>query len=68
MAFLIRTIETGLSVFLLFLLQAQLNFLPLENCAEDDMSAQTLPEQLNNRHQPPSKSKILFIHHQIHLF
>ena len=30
---------------LLFLLQAQLNFLHLENNAEDDMSAKTPPEQ-----------------------
>ena len=43
MASLIRTIQSGLSVSLLFLLQAQLNFLHLENNAEDDdMSA---PEQ-----------------------
>ena len=34
-----------------------LNFLHLENNAEDDMSAQTLPEQ----RQPPSKSKIFMI-------
>ena len=55
----IRTIQTGLSVSLLFLLQAQLNFLHLENNAEDDdMSAQTPPEQ---RHQPLSKSKIFMI-------
>ena len=45
MASLIRTVQTGLSVSLLFLLQAQLNFLYLENNAEDDMSAQTPPEQ-----------------------
>ena len=46
MASLIRTIQTGLSVSLLFLLQAQLNFLHLENNAEDDdMPAQTPPEQ-----------------------
>ena len=48
MASLIRTIQTGLSVSqtLLFLVQAQLNFLHLENNAEDDvMSAQTPPEQ-----------------------
>ena len=39
-------IQTRLSVSLLFLLQAQLNFLHLENNAEDDdMTAQTLPEQ-----------------------
>ena len=39
-ASLIRIIQTGLSVSLLFLLQAQLNFLHLENSAEDDnMSA-----------------------------
>ena len=45
-ASLIRIIQTGLSVSLLFLLQAQLNFLHLENNAEDDdMSTQTLPEQ-----------------------
>ena len=45
-ASLIRTIQTGLSVSLLFLLQAQINFLHLENTAEDDdMSAQTPPEQ-----------------------
>ena len=44
-ASLIRTIQTGLSVSLLFLLRAQLNFLHLENNAEDDMSAQTPPEQ-----------------------
>ena len=46
MASLIRTIQTGLSVSLLFLVQAQLYFLHLENNAEDDvMSAQTPPEQ-----------------------
>ena len=45
MASLIRTIQTGLSVSLLFLLQAQLNFLHLENNAEDDMSVQAPPEQ-----------------------
>ena len=38
-------LQTGLSVSLLFLLQAQLNFLYLENNAEDDdMSTQTPPE------------------------
>ena len=41
MASLIRIIQTGLAVSLLFLLQVQLNFLHLENNAEDDMSAQT---------------------------
>ena len=46
MASLIRTIQTRLSVSLLFLLQAQLNCSYLENNAEDDdMSAQTPPEQ-----------------------
>ena len=44
MASLIRIIQTGLAVSLLFLLQAQLNFLHPENNAEDDMSAQTPPE------------------------
>ena len=45
-ASLIRTIQTRLSVSLLFLLQAQLNFLHLENNAEDDdMTTQTPPEQ-----------------------
>ena len=46
MASLIRTIQTRLSVSLLFLVQAQLNFLHLENNAEDDdITAQTPPEQ-----------------------
>ena len=45
-ASLIRTIQTRLSVSLLFLVQAQLNFLHLENDAEDDdMTTQTPPEQ-----------------------
>ena len=56
MASLIRTIQTGLSVSLLFLLQAQLNFLHLENNAEDDNYV--IQNSINNRHQPPSKSKI----------
>ena len=45
-ASLIRIIQTRLSVSLLFLLQAQLNFLHLKNNAEDDdMTTQTPPEQ-----------------------
>ena len=43
-ASLIRIIQTGLSVSLPFLLQAQLNFLHLENNAEGDKSTQTPPE------------------------
>ena len=45
MASLIRIIQTRLSVSLLFLLQVQLNFLHPEKNAEDDMTAQTPPEQ-----------------------
>ena len=60
MASLIRTIQTRLSVSLLFLVQAQLNFLHLENNAEDDdMTAQTPAS--TSRHQPPPKSKIFMI-------
>ena len=45
-ASLIRTIQTRLSVSLPFLVQVQLNFLHLENNAEDDdVTAQTPPEQ-----------------------
>ena len=58
MASLIRTIQTRLSVSLLFLLQAQLNFLHLDNNAEDnDMTAQTPPEQ---HQRSPPKSKFFY--------
>ena len=54
MASLIRTIRNRLSVSLLLLLQAQLNFLHLENNAKDDDT--TAPDQC---HQLPSKSIFL---------